>query len=42
MKAVVKPEHAWEKHPDLGTLIPGVVYEVESLGELFIPAPEEE
>ena len=41
MKAVVKKEHVGEAHPVYGRLYANTVYEVEALGELFAPAPEE-
>ena len=40
MKAEVKPEYAGQEHPTFGLLLPGVVYEVESYGELFQAPPK--
>lgn len=41
MKANAKPEYWGQTHWKYGPLLPEVVYEVEELGDLFIPVKPE-
>ena len=41
MKAIPKLEYVGQVHCDYGLLVLGQVYDVDALGEIFIPEPND-